>query len=317
MRHPITIAVLAAQLLLVTACGPDAAVDAAAPDETRAGAASAARDRPETVEVGSWNVEWLGAPDRGPDDDDAQLDHVAHALALLDLDVVGLVEVVAPDAFAELVARLPGYHGVLATDDLVDGGSDAYGRDEQKVALVVRDRFTIERARVVLADHAWDFAGRPPLEVSLSFEERGRRRTIDVVVVHLKAMADADGYRRRQRAAEALQAWLAEEHARDWALVIGDFNDDLDASTYQGRTSPFDALARDLCCRFTTDALSAARTSTTIWHGATIDHHLATSSLARRFVEGSAEVLRPDAWVEDYGESTSDHYPVLTRYDLR
>ncbi len=302
---------------LVFGCGPAADLDGAGTLDAWYGAAASARDRPETIEVGSWNVEWLGEPDRGPSDEELQLDNVAHALALLDLDVVGLVEVVSADAFAELVARLPGYHGLLVTDEEVEGGRSAYGEGEQKVALLVRDRFTIERARVVLDDHAWDFAGRPPLEVSLAFTEQGRPRTLDVVVVHLKAMADYDGYRRRVRAADALQRWLHDEHTRDWALVIGDFNDDLDASTYQGRTSPFDTLAHDEWCRFTTEALSAAQESTTIWHGATIDHHLATASLARRFVEGSAEVLRPDAWVDDYGETTSDHYPVLTRYNLR
>ena len=38
---------------------------------------------------------------------------------------------------------------------------------------------------------------------------------------------------------------------------------------------------------------------------------------SERFVEGSARVLRVDEHVEAYAETTSDHYPVLTRYDLR
>lgn len=312
-----TISLLIVLVVAQSGCGPLADPNGDGARAAWYGAAAASRDHPETIDVGSWNVEWLGAPDRGPSDDERQLDNVAHALDLLDLDVVGLVEVVSADAFAALLARLPGYHGVLVTDDDVEGGRGAYYDDEQKVALVVRDRFTVERARVVLADHAWDFAGRPPLEVSLSFTERGRPRTLEVVVVHLKAMADRDGYQRRQRAADALQTWLHEVHARDWALVIGDFNDDLDASTYRGQTSPFDALAHDPFCRFTTQALTDAQVSTTIWHGATIDHHLATAALAPRFVEGSAEVVPADAWVDDFGETTSDHYPVLTRYDLR
>ncbi len=57
--------------------------------------------------------------------------------------------------------------------------------------------------------------------------------------------------------------------------------------------------------------------STTTNFASTIDHHLITDDLAERFVEGSARVLRIDEQVEDYAETTSDHYPVLTRYDLR
>lgn len=303
--------------MLVCGCGPPAWPNGVDGPRSALAAQASSRDRPGTIDVGSWNVEWFGAPDRGPRDDERQADNIAHVLEVVDLDLVGLVEVVSAAAFEELVARLPGYQGVLVTDEGVSGGDDEYGDDEQKVAMLVRDRFTVTGARVVLADHAWSFAGRPPLEVSLGFTERGRPRTLDVVVVHFKAMADAGSYQRRVQAAAALRDWLAQEHAHDWALVIGDFNDDLDASTWQGRTSPFDELAHDPSYRFTTRALTDAGVSTTVWHGATIDHHLATASLARRFVEGSAEVLQPDGWVADYDQTTSDHYPVVTSYDLR
>jgi endonuclease/exonuclease/phosphatase family metal-dependent hydrolase len=274
-------------------------------------------DRPDTVDVGSWNVEWLGDPDAGPDDEALQLANVADVLYDLDFDLVGLVEVVSEDAFEELMASLPGVQGLLVTDPLVQGGQAAYGAGEQKVALVMRDRFSVTSARVILAEESWAFAGRPPMEVSLAFTEDGEPRTLDVVVAHFKAMADWDGYSRRQRASEALEAWLAAEHPRDWVLVVGDFNDDLDASTYRDRVSPFANFVGDPAYRFTTQALSIAGTSTTVHFGSTIDHHLATASLARRFEEGSAAVLRPDAWIDDYGDTTSDHYPVLTRYDLR
>jgi endonuclease/exonuclease/phosphatase family metal-dependent hydrolase len=137
------------------------------------------------------------------------------------------------------------------------------------------------------------------------------------VVAHFKAMANADGYARRARAASALKAWLADEHRYDWVLVVGDFNDDLDASTYRGRESPFSTFVDDPGYAFTTAALTEAHESTTVHFSATIDHHLATASLARRFVHDSAAVIRPDTWLTDYGDTTSDHFPVLTRYDLR
>ena len=312
-RHHISIALLA----LLTACGPDDAMVDGVARPIASLVAAESLDRPDTVDVGSWNVEWLGAGDRGPTDEALQLDHAATVLRTIDLDVVGIVEVVSETSFADLVQSLPGRHGLIVTDPAVTGGREAYGDDEQKVALVLKDRFEVTAAHVVLDEESWSFAGRPPMEVSLSFFEGGRHRTLDVVVVHFKAMANADGYRRRTRAAAALQGWLAAEHARDWVLVVGDFNDDLDRSTYQARTSPFAALLMDPAYRFTTQALTEAEISTTVHFSATIDHHLATASLARRFVEDSAAVVRPDTWIARFGETTSDHYPVLTRYDLR
>ncbi len=309
--------IAAALVILPAACGPD---DAEADGVSRATASLVAADsldRPDTVDVGSWNLEWLGANDHGPADEALQLDNATTVLRTIDLDLVGIVEVVSQASFLGLVQGLPGSHGLLVTDPLVAGGREAYRDDEQKVALVLKDRFQVTAARVILTEESWSFAGRPPMEVSLSFTEGGRPRTLDVVVVHFKAMANADGYQRRARAAAALQGWLAAEHPRDWVLVVGDFNDDLDRSTYQGRASPFAALLLDPACRFTTQPLTEEQVSTTVHFSATIDHHLATASLARRFVAGSAAVVRPDTWIDRFGDTTSDHYPVLTRYDLR
>ena len=102
-----------------------------------------------------------------------------------------------------------------------------------------------------------------------------------------------------------------------WLLTIGDLNDDIDKSTYRGYASPFAALAADPAYRFTTEALTLTNTPTTVGFSSTIDHHLATDELAERFVTDSAKVLRVDAFIASYGTTTSDHYPVLTRYDLR
>lgn len=336
MTHHAKALVACVPIVLAFGCGLDRALDDVASDpsgpdpmpydleltdgaveESPAPPPAHSVDRADTVDVGSWNVEWLGDPDSGPGDEALQLANVADVLYDLDLDLVGLVEVVSEEAFEELLASLPGVQGLLATDPLVEGGRRAYGDGEQKVALLMRDRFTVTSARVILAEESWAFGGRPPMEVSLAFTEDGEPRTLDVVVAHFKAMADWDGYTRRQRASEALEAWLEAEHPRDWVLVVGDFNDDLDDSTYRHRTSPFANFVGDPDYRFTTQALSIAGTSTTVHFSATIDHHLVTASLARRFEEGSAEVLRPDAWIDDYGDTTSDHYPVLTRYDLR
>ena len=311
-------------LILLAACGPgelafEGEVEAppAAIAETSAELKVPREERADTVDVGSWNVEWFGDPLNGPADEAKQQANVARVLAQLDLDLVGLVEVVSEEAFAALMAKLPGHRGLLVTDPRVTGGAQYYSAREQKVALVYRQRFTVDSARVVLTEAAWSFAGRPPLEVKLSFSENGKPRTLVVLVAHFKAMANLDGYQRRVTAAAALKQHLDAQYPRSWVLVVGDLNDDIDTSTYRGSPSPFGPLVADPGYRFTTDALSAAHTSTTVNFSSTIDHHLVTSQLAQRFVAGSARVLRVDGYVPGYGTNTTDHYPVLTRYDLR
>ena len=269
------------------------------------------------MDVGSWNVEWFGAPDQGPLDETIQQLNVKNVLKQVNLDLVGLVEVVSEDAFKTLLAGLPAYDGLLVTDPRVTNGAAYYSAREQKVALIFKRRFAVDSARVVVTEQSYAFAGRPPMEVHLSFSENGAPRTLVVLVAHFKAMANSDGYTRRITAANALKQYLDATYPTRWVLVVGDFNDDIDQSTYQGKPSPFAPFVNDVAYRFTTDSLSAAGISTTANFRSTIDHHLATDDLARRFLDGSAKVLRPEAWVTDYVLKTSDHYPVLTHYDLR
>lgn len=315
MRSPIILL-----SLLLLRCGPGTAEVSGGPalETAEAGLSRIpSQNRLDTVDVGSWNVEWLGDAEEGPADEALQQANVARVLRELELDLVGLVEVVSEQAFADLLAALPGYDGLLVTDPRVENGAAWYRPKEQKVALLFKRRFTVESARVVLTEASAAFAGRPPMEVKLRFYEGGRLRTLVLVVAHFKAMANWDGWTRRTEAARALKGWLDTTHPSRWVLVVGDFNDDLDASTYWGRVSPFAPLVEDPAYRFTTDALTAAQLSTTVRFSATIDHHLATDELAARFLEGSAEVLRVDGFVDGYGDTTSDHYPVLTRYRLR
>ncbi len=268
-------------------------------------------DRPDTVDVGSWNVEWYGDPLNGPPNEAKQQLNVERVVRELNLDLLGLVEVVSPEAFGHLLEQLPDHAGLLADDPAW------YGAGEQKVALVYRRRFTVESSKLVLNEQSYAFAGRPPLEVKLTFRENGRPRSLIVIVTHFKAMADYDGWSRRRTAARALKTYLDATYPTRWVLVVGDLNDDLDASTYRGSTSPFAELVQSPDYRFTTDALTAAGTPTTVAFPNTIDHHLATNELAARFVEGSAHAVGLGRYVRQYGTTTSDHYPVVTRYDLR
>lgn len=271
-----------------------------------------------TLDVGSWNVEWFGDPDEGPTDERAQQGNVRNVLRQMNLDLVGLVEVVDAYEFDLLLRALPQYDGLLVTDPRVQNGSAYYSRGEQKVALLYKKRFTVDSARVVVTQSAFDFGGRPPMEVKLSWLEGTSPRTLVVVVAHFKAMANSDGWNRRTRASAAFKTWLDQTYPTRWVLVVGDLNDDIDVSTYQGRVSPFANFVADSDeYLFTTAALSETNQSTTAGFRSTIDHHLVTNELARRFVPGSAKVVHPEVVIANYATNTSDHFPVITRYDLR
>lgn len=264
------------------------------------------------LSVGSWNIEWFGDASNGPDNEPLQLANATAVLSALAVDAWGLTEIVDDAQWGRLVASMRGYDGLLASDRAVADGRRYYAPSEQKLAVLYRtDVFTVRDARVILADHDADFAGRPPLEVRL------RRRGVAggelvLIVVHLKARADPESWRRRERAARALKAYLDRTHPDAAVIVAGDWNDGLERSISVGKPSPFADVLRDRArYRFTSQSLAnpARSGSATL-----VDHHLVTNELSVLEIPGSAEIVGAPASIRNYRRTTSDHFPVVSHF---
>ncbi len=308
----------------LASCGPAASIDAApAPPPPAQAGPIPAQGTAATLDVGNWNLDWFGATGNGPTDEALQLRNVATVMGGVDLDLWGLEEVVDRTQFRRLVGALPGsWAGLLANDPRVRSGPAYYsgfGDKEQKVALVWRtDEVTLDSARVILGAYDHAFAGRPPVEFHLHVSIGGRSEPLIVIVQHAKAGADAGSLARRDTAAAALERYLGATWPTAKVLVIGDFNDDVDASIHQGAPSPYRSFVEDSAdYRFPTAAISAAHIGSTVKYPDVIDHQLDSNEMFADYVPGSAEVFRADRYIADYGETTSDHYPVMARYRVK
>lgn len=272
-----------------------------------------------TFDVGTWNLSWFGDDGNGPEDEALQLKRVRDVLKGADLDLWALEEVVGQGHFASLLSQLPGYAGILANDASVAGGPGAYsdfGNQEQKVALVYRTSVVeVLGAKVILTEKDHEFAGRPPLEVRVRVRLGGSTQDGVVVVLHAKADAAEASWVRRRDASAALKAYLDAAWPTTRVWVLGDFNDDVDTSISAGRASPYaDFVADAGRWSFPTAALSASGTGTMVGRTDAIDHVLVSDEARATYVGGSAEAFRVDAWIPSYATSTSDHYPVLARF---
>ena len=264
--------------------------------------------------VASWNVEFFGDASNGPPDERLQLQNVSSVIATTGADVWGLQEVVAAPAFDSLKARLPGYDGFLASDPRVASGSAFYSVNEQKLAFLYRTAAaTLVSARLILTSQNSTFAGRPPLEVRMRIGDGTAAQDAVFIVLHLKCCTDAGDWEQRASAAAALKSYLDATWPTQKVWIIGDWNDDLDVSIDAGRPTPFaNFIADSADYRFPTKALSDARVSTLTFFPDAIDHHLVTNEVYAGYVAGSAAAPRPA--IANYSSTTSDHYPVLTRY---
>ena len=294
---------------LLFAVGCDAARGSDLDHEVALGGSIPPYGSPDTFEVATWNLEWFGSWHEGPRDEALQLANVRTLIAGLEVDLWGVEEVVSASQFDDLLAGLP-YDGLLASDPSVEGSSD-YGAGEQKVGIIFRpDQLEVVAARTVLRERSWAFAGRPPLEVELRHQSGA---TFYLVVLHAKAMAGLADWQRRRDGAFALADYLADERAGDDVLVIGDYNDDLDQSTRSSSPSPYANLVASHY--FPTYAIAQANQPTTVHGRLPIDHALATGAMEEAYVSGSAAVFPADDYIDDYGDTTSDHLPVVMRFD--
>ncbi|XXY54016.1 lamin tail domain-containing protein [Sorangium sp. So ce269] len=269
-----------------------------------------------TLDIASWNIEWFGDTANGPSNEPLQLQNARDVISGADMDIWGVAEIVTTTQFNSLKSQLPGYSGFLANDAAVTGGSGSYGATEQKVGILYKSSVaTLQSAKVILTANDHDFAGRPPLEVKLSVTLGGVTDNVVVIVLHAKATSDDSSWQRRQNASNALKSYLDTSYPTGKVFVVGDWNDDVDTSITPGKASPYQNFVSDsLDYTFVTKALTDAGISSTTGYPDLIDHHLVTNDLSASYVSGSVKVYPAGSFIPSYGTTTSDHFPVFSRY---
>lgn len=269
-----------------------------------------------TLDVAGWNIEWFGSTTNGPTNEPLQLSNAKDIISGTDFDVWGVAEITDQAAWNNLESQLTGYTGFLAGESVVTSGSTYYGATEQKVGILYKSSVaTLVGAKIILTAYDTDFAGRPPLEVTLNVTLNGTTEQVVVIVLHAKAFNDVASWQRRLNASNALKSYLDTTYPTQKVIVVGDWNDDVDTSITSGQASPYQNFVSDAAdYAFPTRALSLAGVSSTTSYSDMIDHHLNTNELFATLVPASTEVYRVDSYVSSYDASTSDHFPVLSRY---
>jgi endonuclease/exonuclease/phosphatase family metal-dependent hydrolase len=288
-----------------------------AEDELGAAAIVPSRGGADTLDVGEWNIEWFGSTGNGPSNESLQLANARDVINGADLDLWGLEEIVGLTQFDQLKAQLPGYDGFLANDPMVTSGSGYYSSGEQKVGVLFKTSvITVRAARIILTANNNDFAGRPPLEVEVTATLGGVSRDLVLIVFHAKAFSDTTSYNRRKAASNALKAYLDTSRPDDHVIIVGDYNDDLDVSISSNRASPYQNFDDTAGYFAVTKVFSDTGQKTTVSGSQAIDHHIVTDELAPGYLDDTAEVFRVDSFISNYGDTTSDHFPTITRYSL-
>ena len=291
-------------------------------------------DPANTLEVVNWNIEWFGDAGNGPTNDTQQEQNVRTILQNIGADIYGLTEIVSETRLASVVSQMPGYAYVIGNFGSHVNPPDPAGgsvADAQKLAFVyktsvfsnVSTRPLINNQNISSTSYNSWSSGRYPFLMKADVTLNGQTRTVNFVLIHGKANTSptTTSYNRRKAASDELRDTLMTYFATANVIVLGDFNDDLDATIADGITPPttsYSAFTSDNVNFFApTLALSQAGKKSTVSYNDMIDHVIVSNELQSSYMSSTASVLTDvTALVTNYASTTSDHYPVFTRFLL-
>ncbi|MDQ3279236.1 MAG: T9SS type A sorting domain-containing protein, partial [Bacteroidota bacterium] len=288
-----------------------------------------------TLEVVNWNVEWFGHTGNGPSNEDLQQQNVKTILSNVGADIYALAEVVDESRLAQVVSQMPGYTYVIS-----DFGSHTNTAlnpmtalaTAQKLAFVYKtDIFSNVSTKALLSTgintagdaasdaYYWWSSGRYPYMLSADVTLNGSTKSMKFVLVHAKANTNPldESYERRKKGADALYALLQAEYPNDRIVILGDYNDDLDQSITSGfTTTSWNKFTEDNASfEELTLPLSLAGRKSTVSYNDMIDHVVISNELKPYYMASTATVLSDvSGMVANYSSTTSDHYPIFTRY---
>lgn len=302
-------------------------------------------DPAKTLEVANYNIEWFGSASAtlGPTDKALQQTNVTTVLTGLAADLYILEEVVDTARIRTVVNQLSASSGTpygLKYSDFGSFADDANDPDynqDQKLAFIYRKSVVTPllfqgllrctQAQACPAYTPWA-SGRFPFLMRANVTLDGVTRTINFIAIHAKANStatSANDWQRRKDGALLLKNYLDATYPGGNTLIAGDFNDVLNgtiasplpAGVAPGTSSYTDFLTDATNYTPITLALANAGAQSTAGYPTLIDNVITSKSMATYYISNTAAV-RTDltAPITNYANTTTDHYPVYTRYLL-
>jgi endonuclease/exonuclease/phosphatase family metal-dependent hydrolase len=235
-----------------------------------------------------------------------------------ELDVLALQEVSNPSTFNSLGLALTNKYNAFISDFSQTQKTALFWR--KSMFELVSD-FTLNIPLNSSDNYA--FASRPPLQVCLKTLGGTKIDTLYILVIHMKAQTEStdagrfESYTRRQNAANALKLYVENNLINKKFIVLGDWNDDLDASIYNALPTPYLGLL-NAKYTFPSKELTDAGKSSYAFNTSMIDHIMQSKTLDSFYVKGSAKVFDDaSTYVSNFSNNTSDHFPVYAFYNWK
>ena len=293
-----------------------------------------------TLDIVTWNMEFFGSTltNYGPSDVILQMENAIAVIEALDADIIAVQEVSDTGLLDALVDSLGNYARVCSdvysySFEPADPNFPAqqlcfiYNTNTVTITdekVLFEQFYTDARTGVTtdLSDYPTGSAssfwasGRLPYMVTAEVNIQGVPATVKLVNIHAKSGGGSSDIARKTYDAQALKDTLDAYYSNDMVVVLGDYNDDVDVSI-GGGTTPYEPFVID-SASYTpvTSVLSDAGFRSYVFSDNMIDHITITDELYEPYIDNSVYTFIPFSLIDNYSGTTSDHLPVVSRFDL-
>ncbi|NER15618.1 endonuclease [Spongiivirga citrea] len=296
-----------------------------------------------TFDVVTWNIEWFGDEENSPAagnpmSDQIQKDSVKAVIQRLDVDIIAVQEIADDVLFGQMIDELPEYSYVLS--DAVSRPNDPGVK--QKVGFIYKNATVENVATKVLLESIHPLynggddsalvnypsttdrfyaSGRLPFMMTANVTIEGESKEFNIIDLHARANSSngaQNRYDMRKYDVEVLKDSLDAFYPNANIILLGDYNDDVDvtvADITSTVTSYEEYVADGINYEIVTSILSENGFRSFVARENLIDHISVSDELANNDITGSTTV-HYEFFDGDYSRTTSDHFPVSTRFQL-
>lgn len=262
-----------------------------------------------TFEAVTWNMKWFGEPAMSGFVDSTQIKNAARLIRTMNADLYALQEISNTAAWNTLMdsLRVVGYRGFVAPIS-----------QQQKTAYIYKDA-TIDSVQAKFSFNTGDWAnGRFPYEFTFDATVNGKTKRITAINIHAKATTSTppeDDVNRREMDAIQLKNYIDNSRPFDAVMILGDYNDDVIKSTVGTLNSPYNNFVSDPTSYLVVTKWLSDRKQTSYKSLNMLDHITITNELFTSHWDSTQRVENP-FYIGSYLSTTSDHFPVWTRFDF-
>ncbi|MEO7977448.1 choice-of-anchor J domain-containing protein [Flavobacterium sp.] len=306
----------------------------------------------DTFDVATYNLEFFGTDVKGtdgvefgPTDDALQIDNAAKVMNKLNADVY-VVQEVSDDPSLDLLIQKLNINGKTFDKTISTSWSYSFNAADpnfppQKLVVLYNTQTTTVKKTRVMFKKLYDdvragtttlsnypggngssffSSGRLPYLVEIETNIGGVKKQITLIDLHARANSGSDisRYNMRKYDAELLKDSLDVHYPNANLMLLGDFNDDVKASVITPNPSSYEAFVNDANnYNALTLGISQAGAYSYLSSSGFLDHIVISNELTDEYIPNSIAVYDPRTDISNYTNTTSDHGPVIARFDLK